>query len=87
MRLFLYSLLLLLLRDAIAIVHLKRAKSLHEFSRNELQIEMIREAARIGKKYGHNSTDNVEETDFDNLSYLGPITIGTPPKTFQVRLH
>ena len=82
-----YSLLLLLLRGAIVIVLLKRVNSLHEFSRNELQIEMRREAARIGRKFGHNSADNVANTDFNNMTYLGPITIGTPPQTFQVRLH
>ena len=42
---FFYSLLLLLLRRAITVIYLKQVNSLHEFSRNELQIEMGKEAA------------------------------------------
>ena len=57
------------------IVFLKPVSSLHEFSRKELQIEMRREAARIGRKFGHNSADNVAKTDYNNMTFLGSITI------------
>ena len=90
MQLFFYILLLLLLlHDTTAeldLVHLGRLKSLHEFSRNELHLELRREVARIGRKFG-NSADNVEETDYYNMMYYGPISIGTPPQTIQVCVH
>ena len=68
-------------------VTLKRKRSLHEFTRDELIREYRQEAVRLRRKYRSQEGaggDNVMEEDEHNMEYIGPVSIGTPPQTFQV---
>ena len=70
-------------------VTLKRKRSIHELTRDQLMMEYQQESLRIQTKYqrsrdNSDKGDNVMENDQYNLQYTGPISIGTPAQTFQV---
>ena len=69
-------------------VTLSRKKSLHELTRDEIITEYRQDAIRAKRKHRKSHTtddgDKLKETDTYNLEYTGPVSIGTPPQTFQV---